>query len=249
LYLNAAQDVGKELSEWEVEKLREGRDSVPELVSALREDPLGELEVRSNREVYPEFKRKILPIIELYPELEEVFVVAMREGLESGEKPLIGLKWASGRNAPNEGKRAYIRSELQNAAEELLPDSSAVVIDDLDDASSPNHVLFSDATPFYFQKRMKGPGFFARLGLLFGFGAAKAEASKSIDEEVREVEEQLEAKRENAEATELANFDEEGLRSSIQLAPMPNSLKENSQGSLAEESAQQDLNTDECERS
>ena len=187
LYLNASQDVGKEITAWEIEQCRRGVEAVPELVAAIGEEPLAEIEVRSNRDVFPELKQNIMSSLEVYPELEEAFLVAVKEGHDSAEKPLIGLKWG-GQKSATEGKRAYIRSEIQSIAEEHSPTSGATVLDDLDDPDSPNHTLFSDATPFYFQKQVEKPSFFSRIFSVFSASGGASEgtaAAKAMADSLR----------------------------------------------------------------
>lgn len=150
LYLNANQELGKELTAWEISLLRKGEEAIPELIAALGDDQFTEIEVRSDRDVYSDLKEKILPILEIYPELEECFVVAVKEGGSEMEKPMIGLRWAGA----NEGKKQYIRSELDEVGREYMKHTGGVIIifDDLDNPDSPNHTIFSDATPIYFRK-------------------------------------------------------------------------------------------------
>lgn len=150
LYLNPSQQVGKELTAWEIDLLKQGPDAIPELAAAVRDEPLSELEVRADADMYPEFKKKLLPILELYEELEQAFLVAVKEGGTDSEKPMIGLRWSGG----NKGKREYVRSELENAAAEHRPGGidSIFVADDLDQPRSPNLSIFEGVTPFFFRK-------------------------------------------------------------------------------------------------
>lgn len=155
MYLNPSQEIGKELTDWEIDLLKRGAEAIPELAAGVRDEPLTEIEVRADAGLYPEFKKKLLPILELYPELEQAFLVAVKEGGSDAEKPMIGLRWAGG----NKGKREYVKSEIENAAAELRPGGidSIFVADDLENPKSPNHTIFGEATPFFFRKPYDQP--------------------------------------------------------------------------------------------
>mgnify|MGYP000325942580 CR=1 FL=1 len=147
LHLNPGQDVGKEITPWEIAELRKGSDAIPDLVQLLaEEDGGGEIEVRSSGEIFPDLQRGLLPVLELYTELREAFIVAVKEPAAESERPAIGLRFLG----ITEGKRRYLVSELENAAKEQLPSHlSLIVCDDLDDHRSPHLGLFTDVTPFY----------------------------------------------------------------------------------------------------
>ena len=80
LYLNANQEVGKEITPWEIELLKKGRDAVPELAAAQSEHHPEEIEVNSDTAIYPELKRQLIAVLELVPELEEAFLVGIKQG-------------------------------------------------------------------------------------------------------------------------------------------------------------------------
>lgn len=151
MYINPNQEVGKEITEWEIARLRQGVEAIPEIVASLSEVPYAEIEVRSGEDLYPELKRKLLPILELYPELNEAFLVTVKEGDAEAEKPLLGVKWAKVKDA----KRIYVKHELEECIKDFLSEKGGhiTVIDDLGDKSSHNHTLFADSTPFYFANR------------------------------------------------------------------------------------------------
>ncbi len=151
MYINPNQEVGKEITEWEIQRLRQGVEAIPEIVASLSEVPYGEIEVRSGEDLYPELKRKLLPTLELYPELTEAFLVTIKEGEAEAEKPLLGVKWAK----VKEAKRIYVKAELEECIKDFLSERGGhiTVIDDLGDKNSHNHTLFADSTPFYFATR------------------------------------------------------------------------------------------------
>lgn len=154
LYVNPAQEVGKEITPWEIEQLKRGEEGVPDLVDALREDFDDDLIVRSEDDLFPELKIKLRPILELYPELVEAFLVTIKEGESGEEKPTLGVKY----ERITEAKRVYIRSEIENASAQHLPGHQQLfLIDDLESSASPNWRIFSDSTPFYFAQRKLAP--------------------------------------------------------------------------------------------
>lgn len=164
LYLNPAQEVGKEITPWEVEQLKKGASAVPELVAALNEElEEPDLIVTPADDAFPELKNKLLPILQIYPELAEAFLVTLQESAESDLKPALGIKY----QGITEAKRVYLRSELENASKNYLAGHQQLfLVDDLDNAQSPNWKLFSESTPFYISqlasKRESG-GFGARI--------------------------------------------------------------------------------------
>jgi hypothetical protein len=171
MYLNSNQEVGKELTPWEIELLRKGEEAIDELARAQSEEPFDDIEVRAASDLYPELKRALIPILQIYPELQEAFIVAVKEGGSEEEKPLVGIRYSK----ISEGKRAYLKSELEYLLEQEQhnPCGNFMLIDDLDNEASPNLELFANATPFYFapkQERETGSRWhqaFAKLRSIF----------------------------------------------------------------------------------
>ena len=146
LYLNPEQEVGKELTPWEIERLKEGADAIAELVAELSEDRDEGIEVRSHGEIFPELQTKLLPILEIYPELREAFMIALKDYSSADERPVLGIRYA---NIP-EAKRLYLRAEFEAVANDNLRSHlQMMVCDDLGEANSPNEGMIRDATPFY----------------------------------------------------------------------------------------------------
>lgn len=147
IHLNPGQEVGKELTPWEIEQLRLGEDAIPDLVAALDEDEgEDEILVYSSDPSFDSLKFKLRPILEIYDELREAFLVTVKESESSDAQPVVGLRYAGA----DPTKRQYIRRELEEAAREYLPSHlSLIVIDDLDSPQSIHLGFFSDATPFY----------------------------------------------------------------------------------------------------
>lgn len=143
LYLDANQQAGKEITSWEIELLKKGKDAIPELVAASYDNPLLELEVETNSELFLDLKRKLIPVLELSSKLDEAFIVGIKDG--ENLKPMLGLKY----NKAAAAERKYIREELQQVSEEV------VIVDDVGSGSNDN--FFTEATPFYIrQKNLPG---------------------------------------------------------------------------------------------
>ncbi len=158
-YLNAKQEVGKEITLWEIELLRRGLEAVPELVAEETEEIeiSEEVEVRSSSDLFPELKKQLLPVLEIYEELEEAFLISVKQSSGLPEVPMLGIRYAV--IAPD--KREYVRSELENIARSHLGEAAGLlnIVDNLDSPICAHGEFFSDATPFYFSRATrKKPG-------------------------------------------------------------------------------------------
>jgi hypothetical protein len=147
MYLNPGQEVGKEITNWEIEQLRRGPDAIPDLVRELIEGEMGpSFEVRSGQEYFPGFVEKLNSVFELAPELEEAYFAAMFEDDSQSPIPTLGLKYRSIKAE----KRGYLREELKQVSEDLLPQHTQLfLVDDLEHKQSPNWRLFEEVQPFY----------------------------------------------------------------------------------------------------
>ena len=142
LYLDSNQLAGKEITAWEIELLKKGKDTIPELVAASSENPLLELEVETNSDLFAELKRQVIPVLELSSKLEAAFMVGIKD--DGNTKPMLGLKYGKVTDA----ERKYIRDELLQVSEQLL------IVDDIGVGASDS--FFNDATPFFIaQKEIK----------------------------------------------------------------------------------------------
>ena len=184
MYLNPGQEIGKELTAWELSQLRIGAESIPDLVLALEEGSYGDLEIKNGEDLFDELKAKIRPTLELYPELEEAFLVGAREPGSELFKPMLGLSWGK----VNQAKKIYIKDELENIGSDFFSDPAMqmIVVDDLDKDASPHHRFFAETTPFYFAPR--APGAAEKLGFAVKnagrklFGKALSEKSSKPDD-------------------------------------------------------------------
>ena len=151
MYLNPSQEIGKELTPWEVKQLRDGVEAVPDLAAALREDSQDELTVNSSSDLYPEFKKKILPVLEIYPELQEAFLVEIKESEDDAEgRPALGIKYSG----ITEAKKIYLRGEIEETSGDFLPrNKQLMLVDDLANPNCGDWRLFAEATPFYISSR------------------------------------------------------------------------------------------------
>ncbi len=152
LYLNPNQEVGKEISPWEIELLKQGADAIPDLVEGVIETEQEDLAIEAPGEALMPLTKALLPVLEIYEELEEAYLLSIREADSQSPRALIGIRYS--KKLP-ESKLSYIREELQNAAEEhlLKPYTGIFIVDDLGELNSISHNLFLDATPFYRRKK------------------------------------------------------------------------------------------------
>ena len=85
----------------------------------MSEQGVPDIEVKTHSDLYPELKRKIIPVLELCRNIEEAFIVSVKEDSSDDEKPMLGLKYS--KNAPS-SERLYIREELRNVGVEMFAD-------------------------------------------------------------------------------------------------------------------------------
>lgn len=147
-YLDPGQDIGKELSPWEIELLKLGEDSIEELIHGVQETEQENFEIEDATEVLNQAKAPLVNILEAYEIIEECYLLALREAEGQDERALVGLKY----NAElDSDKRDLIRQEIASALKDLLPKPhcEAFIVDDLYDPNSMNHALFLDYPAFY----------------------------------------------------------------------------------------------------
>ena len=142
LHLNPGQEFGKELSPWEIERLKQGKDAVPELISELDPPVAREIEIDAQSDNYPELRLQMRPVLELYREISEAFIVKIAEGEEI--YPAVGLR----RESISPERLASLQSELNDSVSGHLSQGERLAIfENVDDRSY--RAIFEDATPFY----------------------------------------------------------------------------------------------------
>ncbi len=147
-YLNPGQEIGKELSPWELELLKLGPDSIEELIHGVKETEQEDFEIEDATEVLNQAKIPLENILEAYPTIEECFLLSLKEAETQSERALLGIR----HNAELDlEKREQIRNEIASALKDLIPKphSEAFIVDDLMDPNSMNHTLFLDYPSFY----------------------------------------------------------------------------------------------------
>lgn len=174
VYLDAAQEVGKEISPWEIEMLRNGPEAIPEIVALLgEEEEVDYTIIPAEQERYQDFKNQLRPILEIYPELKEAYLLLIKDSDESRERPMIGLKYSE----IDQAKKDYLRNEIDICSQQVLAvDEQVFIVDDLANETSPNRRLFEEATPFYIAQvasLQSPPGLFSKLLNTLGFGEKK----------------------------------------------------------------------------
>lgn len=150
LYLNPGQLCGKEISDWEIDKLRQGEEAIQEIVADLTETNHAEIDVLSGDDIYPEIKKKLIPIIELFPEINEAFLVKITNDDHKEGSPMLGLVQSDLSQPRSE---MFDREIAQVSQMFFNDDSSIIVAKDLADENSPNTGIFHDLVPFYLKQR------------------------------------------------------------------------------------------------
>ena len=173
MLLNPGEELGKELSPWEISTLLQGPESIEELISELEFLPNVEVDVDHSTSLCPRFREQARSILDQYPPITEAFLIRVttREPNET-EKIMLGLKSTN----LHPSKESAMLQELQDLAHnssELL--GGLTVITDLNQRTNPNVLLFDGATPFYMAPR-QSDGPLARIrGWLSGKFGQKAD--------------------------------------------------------------------------
>lgn len=104
LHLNPGHIYGKEFSSWEIELLKHGIDSVPDIICDLCENTNSDIEVRQASSDYDKLKSNLIVLLDAYAEVEAAFLVEMEDrSLNSTEdsidkkfqKAVLGLQLAT----------------------------------------------------------------------------------------------------------------------------------------------------------
>ncbi len=153
LYLNPSQEVGKEISPWEIERLRKGEEAIPELVADILGTGETEIEIESGNQAFPELRKLLLDVMNVHETIEEAFLISIKRQDSEVSEPLLGIS----HRGMKPDKLQNLREELHALSETELPMGvDLTLVDDLGIDGSPNRVLFEDAVPFYFQKNLPG---------------------------------------------------------------------------------------------
>lgn len=174
LHLDPGQEFGKEISPWEISRLKEGINAVQELVSDAAEGRGSvELEISALTPEFDELKKTLREILEIYESVEEAFLIGVKEEDDSNLNPLLGLKLTE---LPPARREALCR-ELIDTAARTLPSRYLSVADDLGDQRSPNQQLFAGCRPFYIAQKQLPPKTISLVERLRSFlGGAKPHA-------------------------------------------------------------------------
>ena len=171
MIINPGEDVGKELSPWEIQCLRQGPETVDELISELEYLPNLEVDVDRSSDLCPRFREQARTILDQYPEVTEAFLIqaTTREEQET-QRTLVGLHTAD----LTAVREQLLLEELQSLAHNSSEVSGRLtIVSDLNQRANPNVILFDGATPFYLvsevSRASKEQGK-ARLNLLSRFG-------------------------------------------------------------------------------
>lgn len=161
LYIDPDQEIGKEITAWEVSMLKKGKEAIPDVVAALGDGEQSiDLEVDNDSDLYPELKRKLLPILELAKSLDEAFLISVKDDNSESKSAMLGLRYAE----DDKTQKQFIRDELN------FLEANIIVVDNL--GSGPNDTLFEGARPFFIaQKESKKSSFLSSISNLLKKGA------------------------------------------------------------------------------
>ncbi len=179
IHLDPGQEFGKELSPWEINCLKRGEDALEEIVADLDEATPDDVQVEDFASGNNEIKNRLISILEVHTSVQEAFLGRMKNQEQDQWSTLVGIK----RGEMNSEKRLALLEEIKHALEDANPeDGSAIVVDDLGDANSPNRSLFENMSPFYYAQReldsnrVNPTGMFTKL--LSGFRGAKKKVKR-----------------------------------------------------------------------
>jgi hypothetical protein len=148
VHLNPGQDFGKELSSWEIQKFKEGKEAISELVEEFISDQNFDFDFIPETEKILDIKKKITTVVESYPEIEEAFIFELKqEGTVAAV--FFGLNQ---KNLASE-KINSIREE----AEVFISESAGtfgelIFVADVNDREGFHYSLFQNALPFYIKQ-------------------------------------------------------------------------------------------------
>lgn len=146
IHINPGQNIGKIFNPLEIELLK--NKDIDELIHIIKEDEVDEFQIYEISDDFKEFKSALLPVVSIYENLIEAYLLTIKEDATTSPRALIGIKYST---QPKPEHASYIRSEIERTAKEFLisPFSGIFIVDDLHNEKSPNQTLFIDFEPFY----------------------------------------------------------------------------------------------------
>ncbi|MCB0358159.1 MAG: hypothetical protein KDD44_00930, partial [Bdellovibrionales bacterium] len=94
--------------------------------------------------------KRIATMLEVYPEIEEAFLISFKAPEESTWTPLFGLLQSGLDTVQLQSVEEEVRVMSDHSGETSRP---IQIVPDLANSNSPNRRLFEDATPFYIRLR------------------------------------------------------------------------------------------------
>jgi len=164
-HLNPGDEVGKEFSPWELERLKLGAEAIDEILSEIDDSAGNPFEIDRQPEHLQALRQHLMTTLEVYAEIQEAFLVSVRSDPQDPERAVIGFRG----ERLSEARLTAIRTELVDLVTQLLGHPSAfVIVANIDDRRDPNAALFDECTPFFFRASFPSTSFLARLwGRLF----------------------------------------------------------------------------------
>lgn len=154
IHINPGQECGKEMSAWELGKLRDGGlDALDEIVAEIVTPEDSDVEVFCGDDLYPELKRRLKSLLEVFSEVEEAFLIRV---VSQGDKEatfnkkgmiLLGLI----HSGLSKLQCLQIEEEAKMmAVQEIAQDEEFAFVSSINDRTNIMSGLFNEVIPFYY---------------------------------------------------------------------------------------------------
>ncbi len=166
VHLNPNQDIGKEFSPWEIEILKKsGLKAIDEIIDEVTPNYETEYELEKNPSFYDNYKKKLRTVFEVYEEIEEAFLITLKNIDRDFNSVIIGFK----QKKLNSLKMKSLTLEIKEMARVVVKDNVEIqVVYDINDSRSHYSFLFNDVVPFYI-KTKSFPSKTSIFNKIFGF--------------------------------------------------------------------------------
>jgi SseB protein N-terminal domain len=149
LHLNPGQDCGKEISNWEVQKFKEGPEAISELVEEFISEQNFDFDFIPDSEKILKLRKKVATIVESYPEIDEAFLFELKQ-----DKELPTIFFGLSHQNLSSQSIDSIRAEVETFMEQFSETSGEFIfVDDISDKQGFHYSLFQNAMPFYIKQQ------------------------------------------------------------------------------------------------
>ncbi len=151
VYLDAAQEYGREFSPWELKMLQQGKEGIDSILQSDKESFESELEVVSNPPEFDELRSRLGVMFEPYLWVREARLINFRSINSESWTPLLGLSTDGDREEVS-SKRQLLLTEIKTLFGEYISSESAPIV--TDDITGPYHGLLDQQNPFYIRQEV-----------------------------------------------------------------------------------------------